>query len=109
MISPTWWRCAAAAAVGWPSSSRKWPGAGCSRRRWSVARRWRQQGGGRFAVGSHYDAVRMQKVLDCGALAQKLGVGDDIEEAAGNPVTLDGAADPLVGVDRTVLFSTITL
>ncbi len=42
----------------------------------------------------------MQKVLDCGALAQKLGVGDDIEEAAGNPVALDGAADPLVGVDR---------
>jgi hypothetical protein len=42
----------------------------------------------------------MEEVLDGGALAQELGVGDDVEEAAGDPVALDGAADPLVGVDR---------
>ena len=30
---------------------------------------------------------------------QELGVGDDVEEAAGDAVALDGAPDPLVGVD----------
>ena len=40
-----------------------------------------------------------RKSCDGGAFAQELGVGDDVEEAAGDAVALDGAADPLVGVD----------
>ena len=41
----------------------------------------------------------MEEVGDGGALAEELGVGDDVEEVAGDAVALDGAADPLVGVD----------
>ena len=59
-----------------------------------------EQGGGRFGVGADDDAVGVQEVRDGGALAQELGVGDHVEEAAGDTVALEGAADPLVGVDR---------
>ena len=63
-----------------------------------------EQVGGGFAVGADDDAVGMEEVLDGGAFAQELGVGDHVEEAAGDAVALDGAADPLVGVDRDGAF-----
>ena len=59
-----------------------------------------EQVGGGFGIGADDDAVRVEEVCDGGALAQELGVGDDVEEAAGDTVALEGAADPLVGVDR---------
>ena len=58
-----------------------------------------EHGGGALAVGADDDAVGMQEVGDGGAFAEKLGVGDDVEEVAGDAVALDGAANPLVGVD----------
>ena len=48
--------------------------------------------GSAFTVGADDDAVGMQEVDDGGAFAQKLGVGDDVEEMAGDAVALDGAA-----------------
>ena len=54
---------------------------------------------GAFVVGADDDAVGMEEVGDGGSLAQELGVGDDVEEMAGDAVALHGAADPLVGVD----------
>ena len=59
-----------------------------------------EEAGGGPGIGADDDAVGVEEVGDGGALAQELGVGDDVEEAAGDAVALDGAADPLVGVDR---------
>ncbi len=59
-----------------------------------------EQRGRDLRIGADDDAVRVEKVGDGGSLPQELGIGDDVEEAARDAVALDGAADPLVGVDR---------
>src|ERR1700734_2519018 len=42
----------------------------------------------------------MQKVLHCGALSQKLRIGDDIECIPWNSIALDHSTNPFVGVYR---------
>ena len=59
-----------------------------------------EQLGGLPGVGADNDAVGVKEVGDGCTLAQKLWVGDHVEEAAGDSVTLKGTAYPLVGVDR---------
>ncbi len=50
-------------------------------------------------VGADDDTVRVEEVGDGGAFAEELGVGDDVEELVVHTVTLDGTANPLVGID----------
>ncbi len=42
-----------------------------------------EQGCGALAVGADDDAVGVQEVGDGGSFAEKLGVGDDVEEVDG--------------------------
>ena len=42
----------------------------------------------------------MKKVLDRRALAQELGIRSHVKERPRHAIALDGAADPVVGVDR---------
>ena len=51
-----------------------------------------EDGGGALAVGADDDAVGMEEVGDGGSFAEKLGIGDDVEEVAGDAVALHGAA-----------------
>ena len=50
------------------------------------------------AVGADHDAVRVQHVVDRGALAQELGVGHVAD--AGDPGGLELGGDALAGADR---------
>ena len=59
----------------------------------------REDGCGALGVGADDDAVGMKEVGDGGTFAQKLRIGDDVEELPVYAVALDGPTDPLVGVD----------
>jgi hypothetical protein len=60
----------------------------------------RQQSAGAFAVYADNDAVRMQKVGNRRAFAQKLWVRGDVKHGRRNTVAFNHAADPLIGVNR---------
>ena len=55
---------------------------------------------GSLAIGTDDDAIRVQEVSDGGTLAEELGVRDDVKEMALDAITLQRAADPLIGIDR---------
>ena len=58
-----------------------------------------EDGGGFFVVGAYDDTVGVEEVLDSGAFAKELGVGDDIEAGLLDAVAEHAAGDPLIGVD----------
>jgi hypothetical protein len=58
-----------------------------------------QQIAGAIGVGSDDDAVGVEEVDDGGAFAEELGIGGHVEQFAGDAVSFDDAADPLVGVN----------
>ena len=59
-----------------------------------------QHFGGALVVRAHHDAVRMQKIDDGRAFAQKLGIRDHIEALRVHAMAVQHAPNPLVGVNR---------
>ena len=59
-----------------------------------------QKFGGAVIPGADHNPVRMQKVFDCGPFTQKFRVGNYVEALGIDAMTMQHAADPLVGIDR---------
>ena len=55
---------------------------------------------GGFTVGAENDPVRMKKIFDRGAFAQKFRIRRHVEKLPGDTVAFDGAANPVVGIHR---------
>jgi len=68
-----------------------------------------KNGGTAVIVAADDDAIGKQEVGDGGAFAQEFRVGSDVERTGIGAVAKDDFANPLAGVDGTVLFSTMTL
>ena len=58
-----------------------------------------EHGRGAFAVRTDDDAVGMQEVADGRSFPEEFGVGDDVEELAGDAIALHRACYPFIGVD----------
>jgi len=67
-----------------------------------------KNGGTAVIVAADDDAIGKQEVGDGGAFAQEFRVGSDVERTGIGAVAKDDFANPLAGVDGTVLFSTMT-
>jgi len=63
-----------------------------------------KNGGTAVIVAADDDAIGKQEVGDGGAFAQEFRVGSDVERTGIGAVAKDDFANPLAGVDGTVLF-----